>query len=222
MSETLSYQIKKNRRSRSIRININAAGQVSVSAPWSYPDFLIKQFVNKQQAWILKQQAKAAKKQIQLKADELLIFGQRYHIKVDTDPKLKLGVNPDAENKQLVLRLIKGQSQQKLIERFLKNTATKYLTQKTAQLSQTMAIHYNKITIRQQSSRWGSCSSQGNLNFNWRLVHYPPAIINYVIIHELAHRQHLNHSAAFWQLVKKYDPHYKQHQKILKQRLYNS
>ena len=79
-----------------------------------------------------------------------------------------------------------------------------------------MDINFNSITLREQKTRWGSCSSKGNLNFNWRLVHYRPEIIDYVIIHELAHRTHMNHSAKFWQLVEKYDPEYRKHRGFLK------
>ena len=74
-----------------------------------------------------------------------------------------------------------------------------------------MQTSYNKITLRRQKTRWGSCSSKKNLNFNWQLVYFEPKIIDYVIIHELAHLTHMNHSKNFWQLVEKYDPEYKKH-----------
>ncbi len=79
-----------------------------------------------------------------------------------------------------------------------------------------MNTSINKITLRQQKTRWGSCSSAGNLNFNWRLVHYPPEVIDYVIIHELAHRTHMDHSSSFWQLVARYDPDHLKHRNWLK------
>ena len=85
-----------------------------------------------------------------------------------------------------------------------------------------MDIAYQRISLRQQSSRWGSCSSRGNLNFNWRLVHYPPAIIDYVIIHELAHRLEMNHSKKFWAIVKKFDSEYLIHKGQLRKKRYNN
>jgi predicted metal-dependent hydrolase len=81
-----------------------------------------------------------------------------------------------------------------------------------------MDISFGSISLREQKSRWGSCSSLGNLNFNWRLAHHPPAVIDYVIIHELAHRLHMDHSSAFWSVVKKYDPEHLKHQGWLKRR----
>jgi predicted metal-dependent hydrolase len=69
-----------------------------------------------------------------------------------------------------------------------------------------MGITYGRVAIRDQKTRWGSCSRAGNLNFNWRLVLAPPAVLDYVVVHELAHRVELNHSARFWRVVARYCP----------------
>ncbi len=79
-----------------------------------------------------------------------------------------------------------------------------------------MGVTYNRITIRDQKSRWGSCSSKGNLNFSWRLILMRPLIARYVIIHELAHLKQMNHSKAFWDEVEKAMPNYKKHKKWLR------
>ena len=75
---------------------------------------------------------------------------------------------------------------------------------------------YNKIYIRDQKTRWGSCSSKGNLNFNWRLIMAPLFIMDYIVVHELAHLVHPNHSRDFWKLVKKIVPDYKEKKEWLK------
>lgn len=74
---------------------------------------------------------------------------------------------------------------------------------------------YNEIAIKDTSSRWGSCSAQKNLNFNWRLIMAPPEILRYVVCHEIAHLTHLNHSTDFWNLVEKMYPKYKEAKKWL-------
>lgn len=79
-----------------------------------------------------------------------------------------------------------------------------------------MGVTYGRITIRNQSTRWGSCSSQGNLNFNCLLMLTPAEILDYVIVHELAHRKQMNHSDAFWAEVAKVFPDYKARVKWLK------
>jgi predicted metal-dependent hydrolase len=100
---------------------------------------------------------------------------------------------------------------------FLKLTAEKYIRQRVPQLAAQMGLTgaYRRISLKKQSTRWGSCSSDKNLNFNWTLVYYAPEVIDYVLMHELAHLVHMNHSVEFWRLVRQYDPLYKQHKKVL-------
>ena len=80
-----------------------------------------------------------------------------------------------------------------------------------------MKVSYQKITLKYMKTRWGSCSHQGNLNFNWTLIMAPLEVIDYVVVHELAHRIQFNHSPAFWALVNTHIPTYKTHIRWLKQ-----
>lgn len=90
-------------------------------------------------------------------------------------------------------------------------------TQKTAYYAQIMNVTYGRISIREQKTRWGSCSSDGNLNFNWRLIFAPEEVLDYIVIHELAHRKEMNHSPAFYKVVSEIMPDYKNQQKWLRE-----
>lgn len=87
---------------------------------------------------------------------------------------------------------------------------------KTKKYAAQMNVTYGRITIRNQQTRWGSCSSKGNLNFNYRLFFLPEELRDYVIVHELAHRRQMNHSKLFWAEVEKVLPDYKVRRQALK------
>jgi predicted metal-dependent hydrolase len=94
--------------------------------------------------------------------------------------------------------------------------AKKIFPERTAYFAERMGVTYNRITIREQKTRWGSCSSAGNLNFNWKLVLMPSELLDYVVVHELAHRKEMNHSPRFWAVVEKELPDYHERREKLK------
>ena len=95
--------------------------------------------------------------------------------------------------------------------------AKEYFPKRAAYFRQFTGGTYNRITIRDQETRWGSCSAKGTLSFNWRLMLAPPAILDYVVVHELCHLTHMNHSAAFWQAVEAVYPDYRSARRWLKE-----
>jgi hypothetical protein len=102
------------------------------------------------------------------------------------------------------------------LEKWYRQQARTYITDRVAALAGSHGLIYGRVTIRGQKTRWGSCSSKGNLNFNWRLMMVPPAAIDYVIIHEMCHLRELNHSKRFWSMVATYCPDYEYWRQWLK------
>ena len=101
--------------------------------------------------------------------------------------------------------------------RELEKKALASIPPKVEAVAQALDVSYGRITIRNQRTRWGSCSSNGNLNFNCLLVLCPDEVTEYVIVHELCHRKHMNHSKEFWTMVEKYCPDYKRQKTWLKE-----
>lgn len=91
----------------------------------------------------------------------------------------------------------------------LADKALQHIPKRVSYYAKQIGVTYGKITIRNQKTRWGSCSSKGNLNFNCLLMLMPPEVIDYVVVHELCHRKQMNHSKAFWKEVEKILPNYK-------------
>ncbi len=90
-----------------------------------------------------------------------------------------------------------------------KKLARKVFAERCQLFAERMGVTYGTISVREQKTRWGSCSAKGNLNFNWKLVLMPDEVLDYVVVHELAHRKEMNHSPAFWALVERVIPDYR-------------
>ena len=99
----------------------------------------------------------------------------------------------------------------------LKKQARKVIPERAAYYAPLIGVTYNRIAIRCQKTRWGSCSSKGNLNFNCLLMLTPAGVIDSIVVHELCHRKHMNHSARFYAEIEKILPEYRQHQKWLRE-----
>ena len=136
-----------------------------------------------------------------LNKNEIWISKQVHEIKV----KKKSIESRDAEN--ITLDKIKA----------LADQALEIIPARVEYFAKIIGVTYGNITIRNQKTRWGSCSSKGNLNFNCLLMLAPPEVLDYVVVHELCHRKQMNHSKAFWTEVEKVFPDYKKSIKWLKE-----
>jgi len=137
-----------------------------------------------------------------------LILGERFEfrengsLKVDFDEKV-IEFDPSSPNHL------------NRLERILKRRLLDELEPALAHYSTKLGVRFNRITIRRQRTRWGSCSSDGNLNFNLRLVYLPPDLIRYIACHEVAHLKEKNHRKAFWRLVGSEFANYREMEKRL-------
>ncbi|MFZ5437437.1 MAG: M48 family metallopeptidase [Patescibacteria group bacterium] len=218
----MDYQLKRNSRSTKLSISLKSTGELIVTAPKLIPKFFIDKFVRDNQTWINNQKQKIKNKFKFIDQDFVYIFGKKYSLKIEsTIEPSKVSL----KNNELIIQLHQNNNQvitfnpqqpNPVLLRFLKNTAQHYITKKTSLMAKKMGLTYKKISFKIQKTRWGSCSSTKNLNFNLKLIHFTPKIIDYVIIHELAHLEYMDHSKNFWQLVEQYDPDYRLHRGWLK------
>lgn len=102
------------------------------------------------------------------------------------------------------------------LEKKYREMARDKITERATYFARLMGVRYGRISIRASKTRWGSCSAGGNLNFHWKLILMPEEILDYVVVHELAHRKEMNHSPSFWAEVERILPDYKERRKWLK------
>ncbi len=107
-------------------------------------------------------------------------------------------------------------AQATLLEKRNRRKAAETIALRVQHYAPMLGVHPGKISIRDQKTRWGSCSSSGTLSFNWRLILAPPQVLDYVVVHELSHMRQMNHSKAFWSTVESIMPDYKQWDQWLK------
>lgn len=213
----IQYLLKRSKR-KSLGLYVRDQ-IVEVRAPYHVHKEEIHQWVNSKSDWItsrlLEQQQKAQEKPDIIHGKHVLFFGEK------RDLIIKAGnnnVNELAENITITSRLPDSSSyNQALLEKWLKREAQLYLTERVTELALIMDIS-EKITelrFRKTKSKWGHCSSSGQLQFNWLIIMAPADVIDYLIIHELSHLSHMNHSKSFWNRVKQFCPNYNIHRQWL-------
>lgn len=212
---TVAYELIRTRR-KSIAIVVDGKGRCSVRAPLQARLSDIERFVNAKTAWIVqKQQLCAARMQ----AQQLELTDGRWLQVLDSGYILRLAAVRQVSVQSDVL-LCPQQEPQKALEKWLRQQALAVLQQRVAYYAALLGVSYGRVKLSSAAKRWGSCSMQGNLNFAWRLVFYPLAVLDYVVVHELSHIGNMNHSRRFWQRVASILPDYQVRQRYLKQHSY--
>jgi predicted metal-dependent hydrolase len=222
----IEYQVLRSQR-KTLSLQVKH-GQVFVRAPFHVDEKYISSFVHKKDAWL---KAKIAQQNQTLdfccdftQGSKLFLLGQLVTLDIKfTRP----GGKPDTyisermDGQQNLTIVLPTRLQRKSLDKpqlalMVKKQIETYFKVQAQQVILPKVVWYSKLTnlsptsikIRQYRARWGSCNSHGGLSFNYLLMMLPNHVIDYVVVHELCHLKHLNHSILFWQLVAKYFPDY--------------
>lgn len=196
---------RSNRKTLSLAVMKD--GNIVVKAPLRVKDEIIMHFVEDKQNWIREKlfivnQTKAKYEDV-VKYKKFLLYGNKYSLvladvkRIETNDNFEI-VMPKKTEQDKVLKTLKA---------WYKKIAKQILTDRLAFLESRIKLKSTSLKIGDSRGRWGSCNSHGAICFNWRVIMLPPAIIDYVIVHELCHLVEMNHSKNFWKLVENFLPH---------------
>ncbi len=212
------------RRREGLRLTIQHDGSLKVTAPLRASMELVQEFVLANHDWIESQQAKVL--EVRLKnpprlfneGEKFRVFGIERTLKFEASsnkrPRVEL-----IEDHLLISSAPSERTPEKIrkvIASYFDAQARLHLPERVEHFSKAMGVAPSGLSFRCQKTRWGSCSSLGHISFNWKLVFAPEAVIDYLVVHELAHLVHANHSKSFWDLVKKHDPECLRHRRWLR------
>ncbi len=217
------YTIKKQLRARHIKLKASLEKGLELIVPSHFnikhaPDILLKN-----RAWIEKRLLELREKKIARDqctvpdVIDLVAIQQSWRIqKIETNMKLTLRIRPQFQELVLMGKVDNQARGKKLLIDWIKAQAKIHLSEKLKQVSAAIRLPYQKMTIRDQKTRWGSCSKNKSINLNYKIIFLPQPLATHILIHELCHTVHLNHSEKFWQLVESFDPNYQQHRKAVR------
>jgi predicted metal-dependent hydrolase len=215
----MSIQIDKLIRSkrRTIALIVERDGSFTVRAPMRTPHATIETFIQQKADWITRAREKIKSMQPTRErqytdGEEFLFLGSSFNLKLVGLQKPLLQFDSGFTLSRAAQ--VKGEQ---VFTRWYKERACEVISERVKQYSQQYNFTPKQVKISSAKTRWGSCSSNGTLNFTWRLVMAPLAVIDYVVVHELAHLRVKNHSSKFWKEVESVYPEYKKQRKWLRE-----
>lgn len=217
--------VRQSKRSKRMRMTVKPLQPLNISIPYGTKPKTLKKFIFDNKDWIIQNLEKVKttenKRTVFLPETE---FRTKYR-ELKLLPILKTGKPQFQLKKQtLIVRYAEHTDIRKplyqemireAIEKTLRSEAKYYLPQRVSELAERHNLPVNKVTVRKAKTRWGSCSSLNNISLNIHLMRLPEALIDYVILHELAHTKHKNHSKLFWEYLEEICPDSKQKNRAL-------
>lgn len=216
----IEYELVQTGR-KNVEFRVGPNG-VRVFAPANLPLKEVDRLVHEKEAWILQALERSDRitdrRQEELRrrmqpGKEIMIEGKAYRLRLITKGEPGARIWGD----ELLVYGADGSAEltDQIVHEYLLKLALERFRDRVRHFGAFIGRSPKRITVRDQKTRWGSCSSRGNLNFNWRLITMPPEVLDYVVVHELCHMIEMNHSPAFWDLVRKYMPDYEKRRAFL-------
>ena len=217
-SEYIYLQKKVSKRASKISLMANIHG-FFLTVPLNSNESNLTHFLKNKHSWIIRTYNYYKKFNINFgkRYDDgfyIYYFGEKYKVNIVKDVVYNTIVSSSLN--KITFHVINKKNYKKHIKEWYLSQTSIIINERIKFFSTLMDVKYSKIKIKDNSTRWGSCSSQGRLNFSLYLIAFPIDIIDYVVVHELAHLKEFNHSKKFWEIISNIDPNYKEKSTYLK------
>lgn len=217
---TVRYRVRRSTRARRMSLRVLPGQGLEVVLPIGFALREAAALVRREQRWVLRALAKAERQRAVTPPADLRDGAQLPLLGGTITLTLALagGARTTARRSddRLLVRLADGAHPAAAVEAWYRAEARRVIGERVAHHAAALGVTPGRIAIKDTRSRWGSCSSKGNLNFSWRLLLAPFAVLDYVVVHEVAHLVELNHSPRFWSLVAAHCPDYRRHKAWLR------
>lgn len=208
------YTVRESRRAKRARIDVSAAGRVEVVVPAGFPKRQVPALVAENRQWLDRALERVRRRQAehpelhQRLPQRIRLPALDREWPVDYPSNGNAGARENADGQLRVHAPDRRRSRDALCN-WLARTAKAHLVPWAGSVAGELGLTAGAICVRAQASRWGSCSSKGNLNLNRNLLFLAPEVVRYLLVHELAHTVHMDHSRDFWALVARLEPDYR-------------
>lgn len=208
---TIDVLFVRHRRARHYIMRLTDAGGLCVTIPRGGSRAEAERFIRERHAWIDRQRYRraldAAAHRGWKVGSSILFRGTPAELAIDSRADGRVVVR--FADQAFTAPAAAATSLRPFVETFLRRLAARELPLRLQELAHANGLSYAAVSIRGQRTRWGSCSPSKRISLNWRLIQLPPAVADYVVLHELAHLKHMNHSARFWKDVERLCPDYR-------------
>jgi len=216
----LRIEVKKSKRAKQYWLKANVSEIYLIAPTVNYEITQVMRFLDSKKEWILKtleyyERVRSNYVEANLKSGTISFLGKRYSLQITKDIAPSVIVSDNLS--KITFHVTDRRKYKDDLKQWYFEQTRRIVSERLdlIRIRNPSLPAYNKVSIKNQRSRWASCSENGNLNFNLILAALPIEIIDYVIIHELAHLIELNHSNNFWNIVKMTDPEFQTHRKLL-------
>lgn len=213
----MRYTVIRSKR-RSVSLSVTRQAEVVVRAPLNFPLPDIDRFVSERQIWVSRHLAQV-RRRLELRTlpyqpgRTLAYLGQDITLQAVPGYQRRARL----EGGLLLVPEVRMGEAKRLVTDWYRARAREVIDETVGRFAPRMGTWPKRVSLKDTVSRWGSCSAAGNMSFSWRIVMAPPEVIDYVVVHELAHLVHLNHSTAFWKTVACYCPDFGRAQRWLRE-----